>query len=81
MSIAGFTDGLLYAQSGHDVPMEWVIQIECRVGGQLLHRQKVASITREHTTLRPEHVGLTLGDGKTVLSALQRIVVMVSIGR
>lgn len=56
--------------------MEWVIQIECRLGGQLLHRKKVASITREHTTLRPEHVGLTLGDGKTVLSALQRVVVM-----
>ena len=56
--------------------MEWVIQIECRLDGQLLHRKKVASITREHTALRPEHVGLTLSDGKTVLSALQRAVVM-----
>ena len=35
----------------------------------------MATITREPTPLRPEHVGLTLRDGKTVLSAIQRAVV------
>jgi hypothetical protein len=60
---------------GQDVRMEWVIHVECRLAGQVLHRKAVASITRQDIPLRPEHVGLTLGDGKTVLSALQRAVV------
>ena len=55
--------------------MEWVIHVECRVAGQVLHRKEVASITRQDTPLHPEHVGLTLGDGTTVLSSLQRAVV------
>jgi hypothetical protein len=55
--------------------MEWVIQLECRLAGQVLHRQDVATITREATPLLPEHVGLTLRDGKTVLRAIQRAVV------
>ena len=77
ISIAGFTDGLLRAGTvRHDVPWNGSSRSNAGVGDQLLHRKKVASITREHTTLRPEHVGLTLGDGKTVLSALQRVVVM-----
>jgi hypothetical protein len=44
--------------------MEWVIQLECRLAGQVLHRQDVATIRREATPLLPEHVGLTLRDGK-----------------
>src|SRR3954471_5032684 len=55
--------------------MEWVVQIECRIAGTVLHRTDVATITREATPLRPERVGLTLHDGKTVLSEIQRAVV------
>jgi hypothetical protein len=56
------------------MPMEWVIHVEWRLAGQVLHWKEVTSITRmpRHTRSGPEHVGLTLGDGKTVLSALQR---------
>jgi hypothetical protein len=55
--------------------MEWVIQLECRLGDTVLHRRDVATISRESTPLLPEHVGLTLRDGKTVLNAIQRAVV------
>ena len=55
--------------------MEFVIQVECRLAGKVLHRKDVATITREATPLLPERVGLTLGDGKTVLSTIQRAVV------
>jgi hypothetical protein len=57
------------------VPWKWVIQLECRLAGQVLHRREVATIAREATPLLPEHVGLTLRDGTTVLHALQRAVV------
>jgi hypothetical protein len=55
--------------------MEWVIQLECRLGDKVLHRRDVATISRESTPLLPEHVGLTLRDGKTVLNAVQRAVI------
>lgn len=55
--------------------MEWVIQVECRLVGQVLHRRDVVTITRPPTRLQPEHVGLTLRDGKTVLHAIQPMVV------
>ncbi|MDT5283607.1 MAG: hypothetical protein QOJ20_4802 [Mycobacterium sp.] len=55
--------------------MEWVITIECRLSGQVLHRTDLATITRQETPLRPEHVGLTLRDSKTVLNVIQRAVV------
>jgi hypothetical protein len=55
--------------------MEWVIQVECRLAGQVLHRKDVATIMRDATPLLPEHVGLTLRDGKTVLSSIQHAVV------
>ena len=38
-------------------------------------RTDVATITRETTPFRPEQVGLTLPDGKTVLSETQRAIV------
>jgi hypothetical protein len=53
--------------------MEWVITIECCLAGQVLHRTD--TVTRHHTPLRPEHVGLTLRDCKTVLNVIQRAVV------
>lgn len=55
--------------------MEWIIQLECRLAGKVLHRRDVATLSREPTPLLPEHLGLTLSDGKTVLSATQRAVV------
>jgi hypothetical protein len=55
--------------------MEWVITIECRLSGQVLHRTDLATITRQDTPLCPEHVGLTLRDSKTVLNVIQRTVV------
>ena len=55
--------------------MEWVIQIECRLVVSSSIEDGRVHHARAHP-LRPEHVGLTLSDGKTVLSALQRAVVM-----
>jgi hypothetical protein len=37
--------------------MEWVIQLECRLGDTVLHRRDVATISRESTPLLAEHVG------------------------
>lgn len=31
------------------MPMEWVIQIECRLAGKVLHRKHVATTKREAT--------------------------------
>jgi hypothetical protein len=52
-----------------------VVYLECRLTGEVLHRKPIATITRAATPLRPEHVGLTLSDGKTVLCALQHAVI------
>src|SRR5215218_5266035 len=41
-----------------EAAMEWVIQLECRLGEKVLHRRDVATLSRESTPLRPEHVRL-----------------------
>src|SRR5581483_1614587 len=56
-------------------PMEWAVSLECRLAGEVLHRTPIATIARAATPLRPEHLRLTLSDGKTILCALQHAVI------
>lgn len=51
--------------------MEFRIWVEVRLAGRILHRQLVAQVEREATGIGPEEIGLTLEEGKTVLSQVQ----------
>src|SRR5215471_15329292 len=51
--------------------MEFRIWVEVRLAGRFLHRQLVAQVEREATGIGPEEIGLTLEEGKTVLSQVQ----------
>src|SRR5215469_13056193 len=51
--------------------MEFRIWVEARLAGRVLHRQLVAQVEREATGIGPEEIGLTLEEGKTVLSQVQ----------
>ena len=51
--------------------MEFRILVEVRLAGRVLHRQLVAQVEREATGIGPEEIGLTLEEGKTVLSQVQ----------
>ena len=51
--------------------MEFRIWVEVRLAGRVLHRQLVTQVEREATGIGPEEIGLTLEEGKTVLSQVQ----------
>jgi hypothetical protein len=51
--------------------MEFRIWVEVRLAGRVLHKQLVAQVEREATGIGPEEIGLTLEEGKTVLSQVQ----------
>jgi hypothetical protein len=51
--------------------MEFRIWVEVRLAGRALPRQLVAQVEREATGIGPEEIGLTLEEGKTVLSQVQ----------
>jgi hypothetical protein len=51
--------------------MEFRIWVEVRLAGRVLHRQLVAQVEREASGIGPEEIGLTLEEGKTVLSQVQ----------
>jgi hypothetical protein len=51
--------------------MEFRIWVEVHLAGRVLHRQLVAQVEREATGIGPEQIGLTLEEGKTVLSQVQ----------
>ena len=51
--------------------MEFRIWVEVHLAGRVLHRQLVAQVEREATGIGPEEIGLTLEEGKTVLSQVQ----------
>ena len=51
--------------------MEFGIWIEVRLAGRVLDRRLVAQVEREITRIGPEAIGLTLEEGKTVLSQVQ----------
>ena len=48
--------------------MEFRIWVEIRLAGRVLDRWLVAQVEREVTRIGPEAIGLTLEEGKTVLS-------------
>jgi hypothetical protein len=51
--------------------MEFRILVEVRLAGRVLDRKLVAQVEREATGIVPEEIGLTLEEGKTVLSQVQ----------
>jgi hypothetical protein len=51
--------------------MEFRIWMEARLAGRGFERQLVAQVEREATGIGPEEIGLTLEEGKTVLSQVQ----------
>jgi hypothetical protein len=51
--------------------MEFRIWVEVRLDGRVLDRQLVAQVEREATGIGPEEIGLTLEEGKAVLSQIQ----------
>ena len=51
--------------------MEFRIWVEVRLAGRVLDRKLVAQVEREATGIGPEEIGLTLEEGKTVLSQVQ----------
>jgi hypothetical protein len=51
--------------------MEFRIWVEVCLAGRVLHKQLVAQVEREATGIGPEEIGLTLEEGKTVLSQVQ----------
>src|SRR5215472_12403241 len=51
--------------------MEFRIWVEVRLAGRVLDRRLVAQVEREVTRIGPEEIGLTLEEGKTVLSQVQ----------
>jgi hypothetical protein len=51
--------------------MDFRIWVEVRLAGRVLHKQLVAQVEREATGIGPEEIGLTLEEGKTVLSQVQ----------
>jgi hypothetical protein len=51
--------------------MEFRIWVEARLAGRVLERQLVAQVEREASGIGPEEIGLTLEEGKTVLSQVQ----------
>jgi hypothetical protein len=55
--------------------MEFRIWVEVRLAGRVLDRRVVAQVEREATGIGPEEIGLTLEEGKTVLSQVQAGVV------
>jgi hypothetical protein len=55
--------------------MGWIVQVECRVAGEVLHRRERVTVSRALTPLRPAQAGLTRRDGATVLRAIQPAVV------
>jgi hypothetical protein len=55
--------------------MEFRIWIEVCLAGRVLHNQLVVQVEREATGIRAEEIGLTLEEGKTVLSQIQAAVI------
>src|SRR6516165_8037406 len=51
--------------------MEFRIWVEVRLAGRVLNRQLVAQVEREATGIGAEEIGLTLEEGKTLLSQVQ----------
>jgi hypothetical protein len=51
--------------------MEFRIWVEARLAGRVLERQLVGQVEREASGIGPEEIGLTLKEGKTVLSQVQ----------
>ena len=51
--------------------MKFIVWVETRLAGKTLELQQVASLERPSTGIQPEEIGLTLQDGKTVLSGFK----------
>jgi hypothetical protein len=51
--------------------MEWILRLECRDEHEVLHERDIARFERQTDVLRPEEVGLSLLDAKTLLHNIQ----------
>jgi hypothetical protein len=51
--------------------MEWIVRLECRDQNRVLHERDIARIERPTDMLRPDELGLSVLDAKTLLRSIQ----------